>query len=297
MIELPAELQEKILGYINYNDLINYNRINKRCAQICNDYCRRWIKDRRLKDLLRNIKIDNRYTELYVDEMKINDNNFIIKYVFVGWRDEGIYANSKEKILDYKDDIIQAIFKKCMDGGDINRIIWLTYIIILSDNISLGTKINLFLRCIYYAFMINNDNIGKWLTYMMISGDIIKIKDKKLYKKLFEDNDLELNLIIVELMDILINNFFDRNRKDLVYYFMHEFSDFVPIIKSLVLLGLAKKDDVESMKMLTKFYDFQHADYWNAILKLERNNIKGGCFLSLPQNPKYNFMDLMSKLL
>lgn len=172
LTQLPYELEENILEYLPYNDVINYCQTNTRSRDVCDTFFKRRAQLENIPlYLLPKDNVVNKYMQLYQDKFCIENNETIF-----------------------------GCFKLSIDNDNLNELRWLTSLVI-NDH----SKITLLSGLSNYAFHNNKILIGEWLLYELYNlcknGLIKKCNNKttifhihKIIDKLINDESDKNNL-------------------------------------------------------------------------------------------------------
>lgn len=180
LTQLPYEVEETILQYLPYTDVINYFKSNTRDTNVRDNFFKRRAKlDNIPLDLLPESNVAARYIQLFEHRLCLETNK------------------------------LSTCLMEPIDNNDIEEIKWL---ISLLKNIEyplhFHPKTTSLIYSSMYAFQKNNDMIGEWLLsnlydfYQNKSIVTLDFDEKTLFKKIIYDsihkNKLDITYFIVD---------------------------------------------------------------------------------------------------
>lgn len=228
-MDLPCEIQEKIIGYLNYDDLVNYSNLNKTSIYVCDHFLIRKCKlDNIPTEFLPKANITKRYIQLYNDRLWFDKN-------------KSEYSSIMNKLTEI---ITNDDYE--------NRIKWLCSLVIKS-NILYPQKIDIIMTSCYFAFRKDKNNIVILLLSILRDSKYVSlnINNVKFY------------------LDTLINYSVRLSRMDICYFILENFLDLIPDLKCCVLSEFAKKNDLDNINNIINNYTVTPDEYVKVIVEIE----------------------------
>lgn len=258
----PYEIIERIVKYISDDDIVNFSLIDVNVMKICDEHFKREaIKCDIPIELLPKNNVTKKYVRLHNYKSYLEKDFSIDEYIeeFLNQKqynelcmDDDIGEYIKEFLYGMQygelkgNDHIESLFKDSIDNNDIKMVGWLMSLMIKS-NILDSIKIRILCASIIYAFMNNNDEMGKLLSLNLheIKSDVISSYGDK----------------ITTFLSKVINYAVDKDKIDILYYILDNISDLIPNVRFLILQGLAIKNDINNMTKLINNYIFTWVEY------------------------------------
>lgn len=244
---LPYEIQEKIITYLDYDDLVNYSTMNKDSIYICDRFL---IMKSKIDDipieLLPKKNITKKYVQFYRDRVWFNEYEFQ-------------YDQIKKKLTEI------------ITNNDLNRTKWVSYLVIKSNILS-TQKIDIIMTLSYFAFRNDKNEIFKSLLSILRnvkiatgSGNSVFFREATIF--LDHINDIEYYL------GILIDSSLELNKKDITFYLLEEFLDIIPNIKSQVLCYSVKSNHLDVIEKILNNYSISTYEYIEAIVDTNNQSV------------------------